>query len=261
MPTSDTPWAPGTPCWVDCMVADTASAREFYAGVFGWDIHDGPAEAGGYLMAMLQGKPAAGIGAKGAGQDYPSSWTTYLASADADATNAAVIAAGGQVIASAFDVMTAGRMSVFADPTGAVSGVWQAGDHLGAGIFNEPGSFCWNELHTRDYAAAKAFYEAVFGYTYTPMSESGQDEGYVTFAVPGGEAGVGGIADDTAMPGASEVPPHWLTWFAVADADVSAARVTELGGTIMMPPGDSPIGRLAVVAGREGEVFGIIAVA
>ena len=31
------------------------------------------------------------------------------------------------------DVMTAGRMAVFADPVGAVFGVWQPGEHKGAG--------------------------------------------------------------------------------------------------------------------------------
>lgn len=259
MPTSDTPWAPGTPCWVDCQVEDTTSAREFYAELFGWDILDSPAEAGGYLMAMLHGKAAAGIGAKDPGQPFPSSWTTYIASEDVDATEAAVTTAGGQIVVPAFDVMTAGRMSVIADPTGGVAGVWQAGEHLGAGIVNEPGALCWNELHTRDYAAAKSFYTDVFGYGYTPMSPTGADEGYVTFALPGGEGPVGGIADDNAMPDAPNVPAHWLTWFAVGDADVSAALAAELGGSVLMPPSDSPIGRMAVVAGREGEAFGLIA--
>jgi uncharacterized protein len=58
-----------------------------------------------------------------------------------------------------------------------------------------------------------------------------------------------------------DVPPHWLTWFAVEDTDTAAATVTSLGGRVIMPPSDSPIGRMAVVTGNQGETFGIIAVA
>src|SRR6476619_7519102 len=64
MPTRDDAWPQGTPCWIDCQVDDTTKAREFYAGLFGWEIYDSPEEAGGYLMAMKHGKPAAGIGPK-----------------------------------------------------------------------------------------------------------------------------------------------------------------------------------------------------
>ena len=56
------------------------------------------------------------------------------------------------------DVMDIGRMAVFADPTGAVFGVWQPKAFAGADLVNEPDSLCWNEVHTRDTDADKAFY-------------------------------------------------------------------------------------------------------
>ncbi|MGV9870855.1 VOC family protein, partial [Rhodococcus koreensis] len=84
MPTRDDAWPQGTPCWVDCQVDDTAKAREFYSELFGWDIQDSPVEAGGYLMAMKSGKPAAGIGPKPEGMAVPSAWTTYFAADSAD---------------------------------------------------------------------------------------------------------------------------------------------------------------------------------
>ncbi len=125
-------------------------------------------------------------------------------------------------------------------------------------MYNQPGAYCWNELHTRGYEAARDFCAEVFGYSYTPMSASGQDEGYVTFAVPGSAEPAGGIADDTRMGVPEDVPPHWLAWFAVQDTDTAAATVTSLGGQVIMPPGDSPVGRMAVVTGAQGETFGII---
>ena len=55
-------------------------------------------------------------------------------------------------------------MAVFADPTGAVFGIWQPGTFAGAELVNEYGTCGWNELGTRDTAAAKEFYGAVFGW-------------------------------------------------------------------------------------------------
>ncbi len=75
------------------------------------------------------------------------------------------------------------------------------------------------------------------------MSPAGQDEGYVTFAIPGGTDPAGGIADDTRMGVPEDVPPHWLTWFAVDDTDTAAAAVASLGGRVMVAPADSPVGR------------------
>lgn len=257
MPTHDGAWPQGTPCWVDCQADDTAAARRFYAELFGWEIEDSPAEAGGYLMAMRNGRPAAGIGPKPQEMPVPSAWTTYLAADSADDVHAKIVAAGGQPFMEPFDVMDVGRMFVAADTTGAVFGVWESKAHTGAGIANEPGAYTWNELQTRDYKAGQVFYNEVFGYEYTEIG-NGVDFNYSTAALPGtgADAMVAGVNDLTKMPG--ETPPHWLAWFAVADTDASLAKVTELGGSVMMPVSDSPFGRMAVVAGPEGEAFGII---
>ena len=56
-------------------------------------------------------------------------------------------------------------MAVLGDPEGAVFCVWQAKEHRGARIVNEPGSVNFNVLNTRDPEAAKRFYGAVFGWT------------------------------------------------------------------------------------------------
>ena len=108
MVTRDTAWAPGTPCWVDLGVTDIPKAKAFYSALFGWEIQDGPPEAGGYSMCEIGGQHVAGIGSSQG--DMPIFWTTYLASADADKTAEAIKAAGGQVLMEPFDVMDAGRM-------------------------------------------------------------------------------------------------------------------------------------------------------
>ncbi|MBH0780437.1 VOC family protein [Nocardia bovistercoris] len=255
MPIRDTPWPEGTPCWVDCQVDDPEKAGHFYADLFGWTVEDGDGDSGGYLMGMKGGAAVAGIGPKPQA-GMPSVWTTYLAVADADATAAKVTAAGGQMLVPPFDVMDAGRMFVGADAAGAAFAVWQARAHNGAAVYNEHGAYCWNELHTRQFDAAKRFYADVFGYTYTDMGD-GESMIYATFTPRGGSEPAGGMNDDTLMP-ADPMPSYWLTWFQFDDVDAGLSRASELGATVLMPASDSPAGRMAIVAAPQGEMFGLI---
>ncbi|ATL70705.1 VOC family protein [Nocardia terpenica] len=255
MPVRSTPWPEGTPCWVDCQVDDPVKASEFYAALFDWTIEGGEEEAGGYLMGMKGGNAVAGIGPKPQA-GMPSVWTTYLAADDADAIAGKVAEAEGQVLTPPFDVLDAGRMFIGVDTVGAVFGVWQARAHNGAAVHNEHGSYCWNELHTRDLAAAEKFYADAFGFTYADVGD-GKTMSYAMFTPRGGEQPAGGMNDDTLMP-VEPVPSHWLTWFQFDDVDAGVARASELGATVVMPASDSPVGRMAMVAAPQGEVFGLI---
>jgi predicted enzyme related to lactoylglutathione lyase len=248
----DTPWAPGTPCWVDLMTTDQAAARTFYGELFGWDIEVGPPETGEYAMASIGGRTVAGIGGM-MGMDHPPVWNTYLATADADATAKAVEAAGGSVQAPAMDVMDFGRMAVVEAPGGGFVSVWQAGTHNGFGLANETGAVTWNEFMTRDFAAASAFLAEVFGYTYTDMGGGGFV--YSTIEVDGNTvAGIGQLPEE--VP--AHVPPHWRVYFSVDDADATVAKLTSLGGTVIRPPQDMPYGRHADVADPQGAMFSVI---
>lgn len=254
MTVRDTPWPAGTPCWVDLMTSDPEAARGFYAQLFGWEMSVGGPEFGGYATALLDGRSAAGIGPyMGDEPGHPPVWSTYLATEDADATSAAVQAAGGTVIAPVMDVLDIGRMGFAQLPSGGVFGYWQAGTHTGFNVANEPGSLTWNEFVTRDYAGAKAFYATVFGYGYEEMGGEGFD--YAMIQLDG--ATVGGIG---AMPAEvpAAVPPHWRVYFAVDDCDAAVARVTELGGSVLRPPTDMPYGRNADVADPQGAMFSVI---
>ena len=67
---------------------------------------------------------------------------------DIGATVEKVAPAGGQVFIPPMAVGDAGTMAFVADPTGAVVGLWQANQHIGATLVSEPGAIIWNELIT-----------------------------------------------------------------------------------------------------------------
>ena len=252
MATRDTPWPPGTPCWVDLTTDDVGTARLFYEGLFGWQIEEAPPESMGYSMASKDGYLAAGIGPK---QDpnMPTAWTTYLAVSDAAETVAKVKASGGQVLMEPDQVMDVGILAVAMDPGGAVFGMWQAITHNGAGIVNEPGSFIWNENMSRSWEANKAFYAAVFGWEYGDMSADGFN--YATFKVDGADVGgVGELPADVA----AEVPASWSTYFAVDNTDEAVDEVVKLGGSVITPAWDTPFGRMATVTDDQGAVFSVM---
>ena len=155
----------GVPCFVDSGRVDSAAAREFYGGLFGWEFENvSPGgDAPPYHMAKLGGLTVAGLGTQPE-QDWEPAWNTYVSVQDADATATAVADAGGKVVMAPFDIGPAGRMAVFADPQGAEFCVWQAGLTPGSELVNEVGAVVFNTLHTPDLPAAVDFYAAVFGW-------------------------------------------------------------------------------------------------
>ncbi|MBP0451893.1 MULTISPECIES: VOC family protein [unclassified Kitasatospora] len=256
MPAVNAPYKPGTPCWVDLMASDQQAAIDFYRDLFGWQGEIGPPEFGGYAMCLLNGKPVAGIMAQAApeGQPVPPvGWTTYLASDDADATGRAIAESGGTILYPVMDVGTVGRMLVAADPAGAVFGVWQKVDFIGAGVVNEPGSLVWSELNTTDPDAVGTFYQRALGLRAATMEGA---EGYYSLSVDDrAVAGMQKVADYLA-PG---TPPHWMTYFSVDDTDSTVDALVKAGGSVIQPPFDMPAGRMAVVTDPQGAVFALIA--
>jgi uncharacterized protein len=265
---------PGVPCWVDTTQPDPDAAVTFYGGLFGWEFEDAmPAGSDGkYFIARIRGGDVAAVGSIPESAPPTAMWNTYIWVESADETAAKVRDAGGAVLNEPFDVSDAGRMAVFADPEGAVFCVWQARSHKGAGIVNEHGALNFNGLHTRDAAAAKSFYGAVFGWRTLIV-----DGGAEMWTQPGygdhlelGDPGLRRrIAEFGATPGFEDVvatiapipaeepdtPAHWDVTFGIDDADAAAAKAIELGGRAIVPPLDVPWARMTVIADPQGATF------
>ena len=249
-------YAPGTFCWVDLATPDPAQAKSFYAGLFGWEAEDMPAgDQGVYTMLRKDGKYVGALYEQfpeQREQGIPPNWLSYVTVDDVGRIAGRARDLGATVMQEPMDVLDVGRMALVADPEGAILALWEPIKHPGAGLVNEPGSLCWNELRTKDPDQAQTFYTQLFGWG-TESSDMGNGLTYTTIKV--GDKSNGGIMP--MMPGMEEVPPHWGAYFAAEDCDKAVARVQELGGDVVLPPMDVPVGRFASVADPQGAVFSL----
>ncbi|MEU1366745.1 VOC family protein [Streptomyces sp. NPDC005803] len=112
-----------------------------------------------------------------------------------------------------------------------------------------PAAPCWVNLMTRDLESAQAFYGSVMGWTFRP-GKLGQE-----FSVARrGDVPVAGIG---AVATTFHVAVAWTPYFAVQDADATAARIRERSGTVAVGPLALGKGRGALAADRDGASFGI----
>jgi len=242
-------------CWVDLSAHDLDGAIAWYGKYFGWEAREEDTGGGPrYVTFFLDGQKVAGAGQMPDAQkeQMPPVWSSYIKVEDCAADEAEAKELGAETIVATMAVMDHGSLCLIRDPTGAAVGFWQAGSHGGAERCNQPGSFTWNELATRDIETAKHFYGELFGWRTksipgpnpTEIIHLGdRDNGHMLFM---NEAWKG-------------MPPMWTVYFAVGDCDVMAAKAEELGGKTMVPPFDIPAGRLSVVADAQGAHFYIIA--
>lgn len=117
-----------------------------------------------------------------------------------------------------------------------------------------PGTICWRELATKDLEKASDFYRQMFGWTIeqsksTPMA-------YREIHI-GGKPSGGMMQIDENWP--PEVPSHWQSYVAVANADETCEKIKAEGGKINHGPFDAPnIGRMAMCMDPAGAAFAII---
>lgn len=243
----------GTPSWIDLMTTDPASAQEFYGALFGWEFETNPTPDGQeYIMARKDGHAAAGMGQQSPEQvemGIPPMWNTYIAVADIEAAVGKVEGAGGSVMMPPMQVTDAGHMAVVVDPSGAVVCMWQANQHIGAEIVNEPGTLTWNELITNDIESAAPFYKAVFD---LDTEEQDMGGGMIYTLLKSGDDMMGGMLP----PPMEGIPNHWTVYFAVAEIDATTARATEMGGGAMGEVIDIPgVGKMIPIQDPQGALF------
>jgi predicted enzyme related to lactoylglutathione lyase len=264
-------YMPGVPCWIDSSQPDPDAAVAFYGGLFGWEFEDvmPPGSPAKYFIARLDGGDVAAVSSAAEGGPPTATWNTYIWVESADEAAAEVLNAGGRVVMEPSDVPAAGRMAVLTDPEGAEFRVWQAREHKGARIVNEPGSLNFNGLSTREAPRAKSFYGAVFGWEVLELeggAEMWRLPGYGEFLEQRDPGLRKRMADSGAPAGFEDAvatlealadggAPRWSVTFAVASADATAAKAEQLGGRVIVAPFDAPWVRMSVIVDPQGATF------
>lgn len=114
-----------------------------------------------------------------------------------------------------------------------------------------PGVPCWVDTNQPDPAAALGFYRELFGWEFEDVAPAGSGTTYAIGRIRGGDAG----AVSSIAPGEPPVA-KWNTYVWVQDADETAARARDAGGTVVAGPFEVPeAGRMAVIVDPEGAAF------
>jgi uncharacterized protein len=248
-----THYEPGTFCWVGLATSNPAAATAFYTSLFGWEAEELSAGAvgtytllqqGGENVAMLYRQTAEAVAALA-----PPHWTSYISVEDADATAARAGELGGAaVFREPFDVLDAGRVAAIRDPTGAIVSLWEPHSKIGATLVNDVGAWCWNELATTDVERAKSFFGGLWGWEYET-----DEGGYATIKNAGrSNGGIRALGEQE-----RGVPPNWLPYFTVDNAENAARHAERLGGRTLMPTTRVHIGRFTVIADPQRAMFAV----
>jgi len=241
---------PGAIVWRDLATEDMGASRRFYGQLLGWTFEETERAGRPYVLAKLGGDYVAGlVQITGQTPGQPESqWLSYMSVADVDRAVAAVERAGGTVLIAPVTLERRGRVAVVSDPQRAPIGLVR----LSAGDPPSPdvplaGRFFWSEYLAADEAKALAFYRDLAGYT---DEVTAQQSGITYHVLRTGRPRAGLFAIPSTV---TDVKPNWLPYIMVADPAAMAARVEQLGGTVLLRPSpNARAGTLAIVADPTG---------
>lgn len=250
--------AAGTFCWAECNANDSMAARQFYTNVFGWqmsEMAEKMSDGSTYATANISGKNVGGI------MQLPASakkmggaphWLAYIAVDNCDQVTQKCATLKGNVVVQPVD-MGPGRMSVIADPTGAMVAMWQSVKSMGPYLYDEPNAMCWNELMTSNIDVAGGFYAKLFDWKPESMDMGGTP--YTVFKT--GDTMIAGMFGTP--PEMKGTPSNWSTCFRVNNCDDTCKMIAKHGGKVMSEPMDVPtVGRYAVCADPQGAMFTLL---
>jgi predicted enzyme related to lactoylglutathione lyase len=113
------------------------------------------------------------------------------------------------------------------------------------------GEITWTDLTVADAPGVRDFYQAVVGWTATPVDMGGYDD--FCLEAPGSGRTVAGICH--ARGANAGLPAQWLLYFNVADLEASLATCLKRGGKAFTDIRTMPgVGRFCVIQDPAGAV-------
>jgi uncharacterized protein len=246
----------GKMVWADLVTPDLNAAEKFYGALFGWTFKRIRAGGSDYAVAMLDGRPIGGVVERAipAGERHQSAWLTFMAAADVDATKRVAVAHGAKVLADSKNYPMRGRQSVLSDPEGAVFAVLASSSGDSPDYLPVVGEWIWSSLHAKDAGTEAAFYQELFGFDVFEAPSADGVEHLILSTDNYARASANGHASES-----SRRHSHWLNFVRVENAAQTAAKVTAMGGHILVEPRvDRHGGMLAVMSDPAGAPFGVM---
>ena len=242
------------PCWIELVTSDPDRARDFYAGLFGWEYESHDTESGRQLVAYRDGFPVAGIRPS---ENDGSRWRLYLATSDHQDTVARAEELGAEITAAPGRLSRIGSRSVLMSPADVKFGLLEpeADWQFDVGL---PGTLMWSELVAIKAQSADAFFTELFGYASEQFGTEHRSDYSVWYL--GSESVFARVSMIREFITPKTVP-HWLLYLGVEAAlgtDELVRQAILLGGRVRVDPYDSSIGRVAVLRDPTGARFALV---
>jgi hypothetical protein len=110
---------------VELNTQDLGKAKPFYTALFDWKLEEAPMGGGMEYTMIKVGEGVGGGMMKHPMAGAPSMWLPYVLVGDVKASTEKARSLGATIIREPMDVMDAGTLAIFLDPTGAALGLWQ----------------------------------------------------------------------------------------------------------------------------------------
>ena len=245
---------PGKFVWADLFTNDSVAATKFYSGVFGWKATATDQNGKSYTIFSSDGHPVAGLAPRTtANKKRPSRWIGYIAVPDIKSALEAATQAGGQVRAPLRDFPQRGSQAIVLDGEGSPIGLLQSSSGDSTDDEPKPGEWNWFELYAKDPKAASTFYGKVFNYAVSPDDRTERKNDYL---LASDDIARGGVAP---IPDREDAQAGWLCVARVKNIEETLARVTALGGEVLVAPRAVAYeSRFAIIADSTGGTIGLV---
>jgi predicted enzyme related to lactoylglutathione lyase len=245
---------PGKFVWAELFTNDSAAATKFYSGVFGWTAVALDQHGMDYTVFSNGNHPVAGLRQRSpSSTPHASRWINYIAVTDIGSALSLVTKAGGEVRAPAREFPRIGWQAIITDNEGSPVGLLQSSSGDSADDEPAPGDWNWFHLLAKDPLSAAAFYRQIFNYT---VALDVRTEKKNQLLLSSDELNRGGVS---VLPDRESAKPGWLGVIRVSNLDETLARVSALGGDIVVAPHDAAFGsRFALIADPTGGAVGVV---
>jgi predicted enzyme related to lactoylglutathione lyase len=245
---------PGKFVWADLFTTDPVAATKFYSGLFGWTANVITQDGKAYTVFSNGSRPVAGLAPRPpSNTKRPSRWIAYIAVSNLASTLKRVTKAGGQIRADARDFPDRGAQAIIADNEGSTIGLLQSSSGDSADNEPKPGDWNWFELYVKQPQVVSGFYRQVINYEMAPDLRTERKDDFLLSSNGHARAGV------APLPDREDAKPGWLGVVRVDGLDEALARVTKLGGEILLAPRPAAFeSRFAIIADSTGGTIGLV---